>query len=447
LVRRPLKIISFTILALAILALICVGPVDDDVVADGQLREKMDTRLAGMRPFVTMGNLEAGWSRVNITPNYPMPMAGYAPRKSFEAVHDSLYARVLSLKNNGAPVSFISVDLLLFPPMLRDRLREKLDSASITHLLYLSATHTHNGIGGWDNSLVGKSTMGTFHKAWLETTANNLLLALINMTHKPAEINYWQSDASEMVENRVDPQQGKTDGIIRGIEIARSDSSKAILYTFSAHPTSIDHRNLELSGDYPAAVTKLLTRKFDFPMFMAGMVGSHRLKEMQQTDYPLLDAVAPMIESKVNNRLKDSVLRTTSIRFLSVPIEFGPSQLRVAGDWRANDWIFRSALRPLKGDATMVEIGNIVLIGMPCDFSGELYNVQGLGELAESNGKHLIITSFNGDYVGYITLDRHYYTSHAEEIRALNWVGPGYGEYFSAIIRNLVAGTPVTSNN
>ena len=39
---------------------------------------------------------------------------------------------------------------------------------------------------------------------------------------------------------------------------------------------------------------------------------------------------------------------------------------------------------------------------------------------------------------GYITLDRHYDVLHAEEVRTLNWVGPGYGEYFTSIIKKVI---------
>ena len=46
----------------------------------------------------------------------------------------------------------------------------------------------------------------------------------------------------------------------------------------------------------------------------------------------------------------------------------------------------------------------------------------------------MIVTSFNGDYVGYITEDEHYdHASHAE-VRTMNWVGPYFGEYFSNVI-------------
>ena len=62
-----------------------------------------------------------------------------------------------------------------------------------------------------------------------------------------------------------------------------------------------------------------------------------------------------------------------------------------------------------------------------------------LDSLALSKGKNLIITSFNGNYNGYITLDDHYDRYDAEEVRALNWVGPYFGAYYQEIIKKILA--------
>jgi neutral ceramidase len=365
-------------------------------------------------------------------------MAGYAPRESFSAVHDSLYARILSVRAGELAISFVNIDLLLFPPVLRARLTEKLDSAGIKQQLYLGATHTHNGIGGWDDSFVGRWSLGKFDEHWVETTANALTNTFKGIVTKPSRIRYWQSDASEMVENRVDRENGRTDGMLRGIEIIRSDSTKAILCTFSAHPTSIGPASRDLSADYPGALTLDLESKFDFAMFMAGMVGSHRFAWLPKTDYEFIDVVTPLLSEKIAARQSDPFVDEPQISFLSVPIAFGPSQLRITDNWRVRDWMFRSMLRPLGGNVVMAEIGNIVFVGLPCDFSGEIYSVERLDSLARSKGKRLVVTSFNGDYNGYITLDRHYDVSRAEEIRTLNWVGPGYGDYFNSILKSLI---------
>jgi neutral ceramidase len=425
-------------LGLAMVAI--VAPVDKTPVTTTGFHSLMMERLASAKSIEASGELQSGWETVSITPRHPMPMAGYAPRDSYTVVHDSLYARILAIRSGELQISFISLDLLLFPPTLRDRLSEKLDSAGISQHLYLAATHTHNGMGGWDDSFVGSWSVGKFDRYWIESTANTLVTVLSNIDVKPSKINYWQSDASEMVENRVDRENGKTDGMLRGIEIVRTDSSTAIVSTYSAHPTSIDRKSRELSADYPGALTSKLEDQFDFAMFMAGMVGSHRFARVPQSDYDFIDYVTPILTEKITERKRDELVGDARVSFLSQPIEFGPSQLRISNTWKVRDWLFRTLLRPLAGNVVMTEIGNIVFIGLPCDFSGEIYNVEGLEALARSQGKRLIITSFNGDYDGYITLDKHYEVSHAEEIRALNWVGPGYGQYFATIVKGLIEG-------
>ena len=50
------------------------------------------------------GELNAGWSKVNITPSSPKPMAGYGNRhgKPFVSVHDSIYIRAMVIDNGNA---------------------------------------------------------------------------------------------------------------------------------------------------------------------------------------------------------------------------------------------------------------------------------------------------------------------------------------------------------
>ena len=59
---------------------------------------------------------------------------------------------------------------------------------------------------------------------------------------------------------------------------------------------------------------------------------------------------------------------------------------------------------------------------------------------AKTLGLNLIITTFNGGYMGYITPDE-YYDKHFHEVREMNWYGPGNGKYFDELItkiRNLL---------
>ena len=379
--------------------------------------------------------LKSGWAKVNITPPFPMPIAGYIPRDHFENVHDSLYARIIVVENTSFRAAMVDVDLLIFPPLLRDYIRERMNDDTF---LYLSATHTHNGVGGWDPSPGGRLITGKFSDAYIKDIAGRIAQAIKNIRTQNSTVRYFEADATDLVENRVD-ESGRIDGKIRGIRLVRADSADALLFTLSAHATSIKSEVLDLSADYPAKTIELLEKKNDFAMFMSGMVGSHRFQWSPLEGYPFIDTIANRLIERMDTAHYDSAMTSPLIRSKHIPVEFGPAQARIDKNWKVNNWMFRLMFGKLKGELTYLEIGNIVFIGTPCDFSGEIYTADSLGYYASKYGKHLVITSFNGDYDGYITYDKHYEVSSKEEINALNWVGPYYGEYFSSMIKKLVS--------
>ena len=78
------------------------------------------------------------------------------------------------------------------------------------------------------------------------------------------------------------------------------------------------------------------------------------------------------------------------------------------------------------------------MIGTPSDFSGEL--VDSLDEFATTKKIDLLIHSFNGGYLGYITKDKWYDKTdiNTYETYTMNWFGPNNGDYFSEIIENII---------
>ena len=454
-IRRILKIFAFIIAGLGILGLAMVGPIDRSAISERPFYKEMMSRLDTLNPpvFPYESALTCGWEKINITPSNIMPMAGYSPRDRFDSVHDSLYARVLKVDNGSISVAFVNVDLLLFPTVLKQRINEKLDSVGTHPFLYLSATHTHNGAGGWESSIAGRIAFGSYHPEWVERIANEIVSAINSIELVPSTLSYWEADGSDLVQNRIDRENGATDGILRGMMIERSDNSRAILFTFSAHPTSIDKESRVLSADYPGAVIKALeaTDTYDFGMFMAGMVGSHRFAWVPETGFEFIDKITPVLAERIDVKTIDSVslveaVAVPDIKAMHVPIEFGAAQPRISKNWKIRNWVVSALARPLQGEATYVAMGNIVLIGLPCDFSGEIFKLEKFADLARSAGKHVIITSFNGDYNGYITWDPHYETGTAEEVNATNWVGPGYGKYFAEIVRSLIVQDSAQNN-
>jgi hypothetical protein len=418
-----------------------IGPIDHSPLGEKDFYKKMNAQLDSLS-FSKSDHkyqFKSGWKKINITPDKPMSMAGYRVRDNFESVHDSLYARVLVLNTADQQVFLISLDLLLFPPALKQKLEDHFKTEKNRPFLYLSATHTHNGIGCWHDSVVGNTALGNYSEKWVEETKDKIITAIEETISdlQPASISYWESDAHEFAENRLKPG-APYDGMLRGIKLIRSDSTTSHLISFSAHATSISKKSKSLSGDYPAAVIDSLMKATNsFGIFMAGMVGSHRLAGMNETEFDLVAEAGGLISRKIESASFTNQLDSVKLVTAHIPIQFGASQLRITKNWKLRDWIFSWLINPLQGELTYLQINNIILIGTPCDFSGEIY-VKHIAEIGEQQNKKVIITSFNGDYVGYITEDEHYEALKKEEVMALNWVGPYYGDYFSELIITLL---------
>lgn len=440
--NRWLKGLLIGVGGILLLLISLVGTIDRTSLQDQEFYRTMTHTLNDLQPTLhpSTNALRSGWDKISITPDSAMPMAGYRMRSSFDTVHDSLYARIIGINNGSLSCYFISLDLLLFPPSIKEILQKKVaqDFPEIP-FLYLSATHTHNGVGGWHNSLVGELALGQYDESWVNNVAEKLAAKIkeIETSMKPSQIRYWESDASEYAENRLVPG-APYDGILRGIQLLRNDSSKAHLITYSAHATSISKKSKSLSGDYPAALINELEKNNSFGLFMAGMVGSHRLAGLKEQEFDLVKKAGQVLSEKIQQATYGPIQDSLKIKSAHVPIPFGPAQLRITENLKVRNWAFSWLLNPLQGELTFLQIGNLIFVGTPCDFSGEIYVNQKLKDLAMAKGKHLIITSFNGDYTGYITEDAHYEKVHKEEVRALNWVGPYYGRYFTEMISTLI---------
>jgi hypothetical protein len=182
-------------------------------------------------------------------------------------------------------------------------------------------------------------------------------------------------------------------------------------------------------------VDRLEEEGYSFAMFMAGAVGSHAC-DGPERGQPRINFVAEHLSVAYNN-YKDSlkIIEDSTLVMVRVPLELGQSQLRLTKNLCVRPWLFTAAFGSYPAYLTALRMGDLIMLGTPCDYSGEL--TAPIDAAAKRIGMNAMVTSFNGDYIGYITLDKHYDIDHYET-RIMNWYGPGNGAYLSECLVKMV---------
>ena len=379
-----------------------------------------------------------GWATVNVTPAQPADLVGYSPRGPYTFVQDSSHVKALTLSNGKSSIAWLNYELLIVHPQLADQVRAGVQKAGISvDQLIFTATHTHSGMGGYMPGLVGSLAFGGYDEEVVEQLVTGSVRALQTAlaSQDTVTLSYKKTSVPDLVSNRF-VKGGATDPYVRQVLFQRKDGQKATFLTYSAHATALSSKFMGLSGDYPAFLTQHLEEEeVDFALFAAGSVGSHR--PMAEGNTPeLVGAYAQAISEKISADTSKIALQGESLlRSSKVAIQLGEPQLRVTTNLRIRPWLFRSLLGEVPAYLDITQVGNILFISSSGELSGVFY--EAWDALAKEKGLELVVTVFNGSYMGYITPDE-LYDAQFHEVREMNWFGPGNGQYFDRLIKEVI---------
>ena len=387
-------------------------------------------------PTAPPDTLYAGWARQNITPRQPTKLMGYGWKGNFERVRDSLWVRSLVFQQGSLTVALISYDLMLAPPAVAQAVRQQLADRGLPHC-YFTAVHTHHGFGEWQTGPAGTFITGGYNQALVNTLVNQTVVSVRRAQKQlqPTRLRYAQYNRSELVSNRL-VKNGPTDPYLRVLYLEQ-DSATAVFASFAAHATFLSSRTKDLSADYPGAVVRALEARpdVDFAQWAAGAVGSHR--PHREADETMEAYARRLLRPMIEDTTREEGASTQPMRFTEVPIDLPEPQLRLFAGWQVRPWLFRWFFGDVSPTLTLFQLGPVVLVGIPADFSGMLYPA------IRANGHEVMITSFNGDYIGYVIPDDDYHLPH-REARETNWYGPHTGSYLVGLINRMLRQLPVS---
>ena len=441
--KKILTRIFVTLLVLGGLAFTLIAPIDRQAYQEKAYYRQTMQALDSLRQrldFSQGDTLKAGWSRRNITPAEPVKLMGYGWKGDYTSVHDSLMLRCFVFDDGQQKVALLSYDLMIVHPDLVSAIQQAVDTTELNvDGIYFTAVHTHKGYGEWAKGLGGMLTAGGYNEDLVRFIVRQTLSAIRQaMANRQAvKIGYLENARPTLVRNRL-TKEAASDDLLRTLILRKDNGSTALLCSFSAHATFISSRSRSLSADYPAGMVTFLEQhpEVDFAAFAAGAVGSHSPHREGDFSLQKLQAYAEQLAAPVLPTLpKVPLYYTQKLQYFSVPLSLGEPQLKIANGWRVRPWLFRAFFGDLRPEISVLRLGDVVLLGVPADYSGMLY------QNLEENNRNLMITSFNGSYIGYVIPDKYYHLPY-REARELNWFGPYTGSYVTEVMHrslNLLA--------
>ncbi len=461
--RKVLKVVGWlagagmVVLLLGVAA--SVAPVNRESFAGTAYSVATQARLDAIktsRPGFPVGELRAGFGRVVLTPTLggvlddpvvgrfrALPLAGYGSREGRPAtgVLDDLWVKAVAWEMDGRTGVVVSADALIIPREVADMALERLERewGLGRGRVYLGATHTHSGVGGWGEGVVAELFAGGFvpgSRIWIAgqlVKAAETALADLG----PAAAGSGGFEAPEFTRNRLVGDRGRIDPRFSLLVVRKADGYGAILGAYSAHATVLSGNVMEFSGDYPGAWQRAVeAASGGMAMFLAGAMGSHAPKAPEGGMAGVRAMGGGLAESTLKAVAGITLTNRLAWDMQSLDVDLPPLQLRLTDGWRLREWAARRLL-PVR-PATWIQylrLGDAVWLSTPCDYSGEL--AMDLADATRDLGVSAVVTSFNGDYVGYVVPSR-YYGMNTYETRTMSFYGPQLPDYFDTLLKGLV---------
>jgi pimeloyl-ACP methyl ester carboxylesterase len=307
-----------------------------DFIVKSVLGESQDLFTASVAGITSVsGELRAGTSKVNITPENPT-----------QSVHDPVYARALVLEVNGRRFGFVSVDLGVYTSAhLVATCREKF---GISDLL-LSSSHTHSDPGKQFAPFYEEQIL----KA-LEAATKDMFPARISAGHRSfPQLGFnrliiredgharesWFSDDHYRSENPERIPFGPVDPEVGVIRIDDGQgNARAIMMNYACH-ADVVCQNYAISADYPGVAARKVEEAFGTNLtclFVQGaggnieslIISSRRTgpDDSFPTDYSTIERVGGLLAYEtvdLAKTLKPKAGDKTTIKRLNGSLKFG----------------------------------------------------------------------------------------------------------------------------
>jgi hypothetical protein len=244
---------------------------------------------------VAAAEWQAGFAAVKITPESPVPMAGYASRDHpSEGVVADLYAKVLVLSDtNGERAVWITTDLIGLRGAVTEATCQRIMERTglKRHQLLVNSSHTHTGpaIADSDAAAYGvRPEAMAATRTYRQMLQDRLVGAVVQALQRlePVELSYgtgvvpFVMNRREVTRDRgvilgVNPR-GPADRTMPLLKVATPDGRlRAVVFGAAVHNTTLTGDEYRITGDYAGFAQAYVQRQLPGvqAMFVQGFAG------------------------------------------------------------------------------------------------------------------------------------------------------------------------------
>ncbi len=398
----------------------------------------------------SIGQFKAGWARRSIAPPAGTPLAGFGDRKGKPStgVHDEIFVKALAVSDGKNTAVIVGADMLIVPENVAELVRARVSGRTTLtpNDILFGASHNHSSLGAFGPGYTSNAFNGRYDPNIPDFLAQAFTEAIVEayQSLEPAKMMHGGVDASEYIRNRT-RSTAPVDSELSYMCIEQEDTDRCVLVSYSAHATILGSDNMQFSGEYPGFLMRRIAEKTGAEaIYLGGAVGSMSPKPPAGADsFDRCRAMGVALADKVLEAIADARPSEDKLDVASIgfAIRLPPFQLRLNESWRVSKFLLPLLGIDTDGWMQAVRVGEVVLVGTPADYCGEI-SVD-LKSWAQNRSVDLWVLSFNGDYVGYISPDKYYYDKdekggYGYERGLMSWIGPHQEAFTVSLIRRMV---------
>ncbi|HEY3857909.1 MAG TPA: neutral/alkaline non-lysosomal ceramidase N-terminal domain-containing protein [Verrucomicrobiae bacterium] len=338
--------------------------------------------------------VRAGAARIDVTPAYPVRMAGYDSRTNLsQGVHDPLSARALAFEQDGARIVLVSLESLGFYNQTADPLRDAIliGNGLKPSELFLCAIHTHSAPTlAFDPKLAPQvnveytQELGSKLAALVHDALEHLAPVQIATGSGASPVGVNRRQPVQQANGEVQIYLGRNPSVnvdheVQVMKVTHADGGEvtAALFAYPCHSTSLGPRNYLISGDIHGIAAQFLEKYLGdsvvTPEFAgasgdidpwARVLPSFRTDKNWVPETVLLGTFLGEEVARVVDDLKNGATNCvikTALKTLKLPGKVPPAYLSFASE-KADGF-----------NITVARLGGIAFVGL----GGEVFNELG----------------------------------------------------------------------